>query len=410
MRVIRVRLLVMILIGVLSLFCLLYVKYIFFWFETGPSMPEDLVEVLGACSPPKFPVLRGWSQFSDRLLEIVSREREAFRKFGVESVRGRVVPGPLSLHVIYNPLRLNLKRAPDKEVAVPTRLKQRHRAGDFSFANLPAREVLLCVDSRLASQLEREGRGPCAEGDTFAEAEVALLLQNSPIDGQHFLLVPRPLGLQRQRITRAAVEDTFHMVSRSDLGLVAGFNGVGGWATINHEHFQAYRLNRTRAPDGKMPIQRLPRVPVTRRADGRALAGGGVEWLTVPMWPARNVVVKGREARAVARAVNRCFEVLEDANLPMNALFFFEAGDFLAVLFLRRLGRAQDAAVEVPGYGKGVTDFRPGFPELSGHVIIKDNEDFFERATEEDLARLLRQQDHTPAETVDVALEKCALP
>ena len=78
-----------------------------------------------------------------------------------------------------------------------------------------------------------------------------LLLQVSPIEYGHVLLVPRLLDRLPQRIQADTLLLALHMAVEVDNPyLRLGYNSLGAFATINHLHFQVIaifcRLNRSR--------------------------------------------------------------------------------------------------------------------------------------------------------------------
>jgi hypothetical protein len=204
---------------------------------------------------------------------------------------------------VFNIGRLKGKRIPRDDA--PRTVVSPFRADAFNFLDDKVqREVIATLDDGRA-MYPAMSASMCAASQAHdaRQARLALILNVSPIDSNHFLLVPRPAAAQPQLVTRESLEDMFWVIRQSARGnLIVAFNSFAGWATVNHLHYQGYYLNTTLAPDGLYPAHRAPRKP--------AFVGSlfsmdfpRVYVSTLEDWPLRTLHFSGMDSRAVAGAL-----------------------------------------------------------------------------------------------------------
>lgn len=272
-----------------------------------------------------------------------------------------------------------------------------------------------------------------ASRDSFASssrpprsAPINLVLINvSPIEYGHVLLVPDALSARPQRAERMGVSLAARLsaVVRNPYFKV-GFNSLGAYGTVNHLHYQAYYL------PSPMPAELAPTVEVDqawkeyREGRGRAPADAppaprlpaGVQMHLVLGYPVRGVVLQLEEtertkvddadepcgadgARPQAAApplsgsdpcallgslVGDAARRLAALGIPHN-LFIADAGKRI-FLFPNVYSRRKAAGTVPPRLEAMGID--PACWEIAGHIICKRQEDY-ETMTQEDAWNLL---------------------
>ncbi|GIL61252.1 hypothetical protein Vafri_15608 [Volvox africanus] len=207
-----------------------------------------------------------------------------------------------------------------------------------------------------------------------------------------------------------------------------GYNSLGAFATINHLHFQSYRLSKP------MPCEVAPTVPLPGAlaapplpdsdADCAAVGASAAAAVTGPLhlpsrkrprdfetllhrpiaavrvsrlqgYPVNAFVVEAAEdftgrdgdgMEAMAAVVGTAAERLQAANQPFN-LLITDRGR--RVFLFPQCFAERQAAGAVPAELLA-TGVNPAAFEIAGHLLLKRTEDF-EEATEEIAVRLLVQ-------------------
>ncbi|XP_043536406.1 GDP-D-glucose phosphorylase 1 [Chiloscyllium plagiosum] len=144
----------------------------------------------------------------------------------------RVLPGPRGLVVQLNPERARERRPPQEILS----LRQPFDPQRFNFTRIPAQEVLF--------RLRRRGLGEAGDVDE-AEAEALLVINVSPLEWGHVLLLPEPSRRLPQLLTRESVLRALELLFlSSDPGFRVGFNSLGAEASVNHLHLHGYYLGQ----------------------------------------------------------------------------------------------------------------------------------------------------------------------
>ncbi|XP_060709670.1 GDP-D-glucose phosphorylase 1 [Hemiscyllium ocellatum] len=140
----------------------------------------------------------------------------------------RVLPGPRGLVVQLNPERARERRPPQEILS----LRQPFDPQRFNFTRIPGREVLF--------RLRRRGLGEAED-----EAEALLVINVSPLEWGHVLLLPEPSRRLPQLLTRESVLRALELLFlSSDPGFRVGFNSLGAEASVNHLHLHGYYLGQ----------------------------------------------------------------------------------------------------------------------------------------------------------------------
>lgn len=191
-----------------------------------------------------------------------------------------------------------------------------------------------------------------------------VLINVSPIEYGHVLLVPRILDCLPQRLDRDVIHLALHMAAESDnKHFRLGFNSLGAYATINHLHFQGYYLYQD------FPVELAATRPV-------ADCGNGVVISETVDYPVRLLVAETTTLRLahLAGVLSSVCGRFQDQDQPFNILIC-DCGRRVFVV-PQRFSRAV-ANGEVP---QDVLDTQvnPAVFEICGHVVLKSDKDYLE--------------------------------
>ncbi|XP_072965136.1 GDP-L-galactose phosphorylase 1-like isoform X2 [Typha angustifolia] len=195
----------------------------------------------------------------------------------------------------------------------------------------------------------------------------------SPIGYGHVLLIPRLLDCLPQRIDRESFLLAVYMTREAGNPYFRmGYNSLGGFATINHLHFQGYFLEVS-FPIEKAPTQRI------------ATLGSGISIFELMQYPIRGLVFEGGIAlQDLSDTVSSVCILLQENDKPYNVLIS-ESGKRIFLLLQcyakkQALGEVSQELLE--------TRLNPAAWELSGHLVFKRREDYA-KASEQSIYKFL---------------------
>lgn len=284
-------------------------------------------------------------------------------------------------------------------------------------------------------------------GSPSAASPHLVLINVSPIDYAHVLLVPRVLDRLPQAVDPSSV--LLALQFAREIGSAhfrVGYNSLGAFATINHLHFQAYHLP-VPMPCERVPLEPLPgglAYPLAADPDAAAAAvaaaaaaataaatttgskrpreedvaaaaaaaaaiAGGARVSRLVGYPVNAFAVEavdsvngsgaeGVDLEPVARAVGTAAERLQQAGCPFN-LLVCEGGRKVYIFPQCYVERQAAGVVPEELLDCGIN---PAAFEIAGHLVIKRGEDF-EGADEEWAERLLSQVSLDEGRFMDVA-------
>lgn len=295
-------------------------------------------------------------------------ERGLFR-YDVTACETKVLAGNYGFIAQLNEGR-HLKKRPT-EFRVDTVL-QDFDPKKFNFTKVGQEEVLFRFEE------STDGQSSFNEAAPVLDSPNVVVINVSPIEYGHVLLVPRVLDCLNQRICADTLLLALHMAVEADNPyLRIGYNSLGAFATINHLHFQAYYLS---AP---FPIERAPTVRVSQRRKRKRAA----KILELTQYPVRALVYEvGSSLEELALMVASACERLQEANTPFNVLI---ADRGARVFLIPQCFAERQARGEVPQELLD-TQVNPAVWEISGHIVLKRREDY-ERATQASAWDLLSQ-------------------
>ncbi|XP_060611427.2 GDP-D-glucose phosphorylase 1 isoform X1 [Anolis sagrei] len=175
---------------------------------------------------------RGLSRFDHALLQgWRDRMEKGLFRYHLDALPTRILPGTMGLVAQLNVERGEQRRAPQEIHS----LKQAFDPRRFNFAHIRPKEVLFA--------LRQEG----------SAEEVLVVINVSPLENGHVLLVPDPGRELPQILTPEALHCGLEAVLLSaQPGFRVGFNSLGAYASVNHLHLHGYYLDR------ELPVETAP--------------------------------------------------------------------------------------------------------------------------------------------------------
>ena len=217
-----------------------------------------------------------------------------------------------------------------------------------------------------------------------------VLVNVSPVDYASLLLVPQldkglPQVLDKHAIGLAIALQL--AMSSTTQNFRMGFNGLGGFASVNHMHFQGYFFLEHGLPgQGQrgLPVEAAKTSLLSSTASHSIAELKGYPVPGLVFSTALSMAADDEAREVFSRAVMACVQHLLDANIPHNLLLSphregNKPGFRIFVL-------PQRSFVRTDPYEIG-----PAFPEISGFMIVKREEEFRamdEAAAERILARV----------------------
>ena len=163
----------------------------------------------------------------------------------------------------------------------------------FNFTKIKKEECLLQFDP----SSEAEG-AYIEDGEPLRSSSNAVLVNVSPIEYGHILLIPKYMKKLPQLVSPATLYTALQMaVASANRYFRIGFNSLGAYGSVNHLHFQAYYMYHA------FPIERSPT---------RTLFEGACIVSEVLDYPVKAICVEaGSSIRDLADLVGKVCEFLQ---------------------------------------------------------------------------------------------------
>ena len=338
----------------------------------------------------------GQSAFDDILLSHWEDRAElGLFRYDVTECATKVLPGELGFVAQLNEGRA-LKKRPT-EFAID-QVAQPFDPTKFNFNKAGINEVLFTFGAATGIATSKYNEIDATIDGLSADLAVdspmfdpnLVLINVSPIEYGHVLLVPSVLSCLEQKLTLPTFRLALEMIREADNpDFRIGFNSLGAFATINHLHFQAYYLSTDFACEratlsAVTDVTFVPPSPEMNAACPMESACGGafeesdfssVHICTLADYPVRGMcfyITSIADIAKLAAVVSSCCERMHDANIPHN-VFVCDRG--LRAFVFPQCFAARQAAGEVPE-SVLATGVNPAVFEISGHLVLKRKEDY----------------------------------
>ncbi|XP_025819786.1 GDP-L-galactose phosphorylase 1-like isoform X1 [Panicum hallii] len=260
-------------------------------------------------------------------------------------------------------------------------------SGKFNFTKVRPEEVIFRFCETDKDSAQYFGGAP----DTISASSSAILINVSPIGYCHVLLTPKIQDCLPQRIDEESFLIAMYIAreTRNPFFRV-GYNSLGGFATINHLHFQAYYL---KVP---YPVEKATTEKLTTLVNGVSIS-------QLVDYPVSGFVFEGGASlEDLSDVVAKVCIFLQENNRPFNVLIS-ESGNSVFLLpqcyaEKQRLGKASQEFLDMR--------INPAIWELSGHLVLKRKKDYDE-ASEPNICRFLVEA--ALSETEFQELKRCVL-
>lgn len=272
-------------------------------------------------------------------------------RYRLGELQTQVLPGPLGFVAQLNVERGAQRRRPQNIGSIG----QAFDPDQFNFNKIHPGEVLF--------RLRR--REPAPPGGLGPE-DVLVVINVSPLERGHVLLVPEPARGLPQRLLPGALRAGLEALLLSwHPGFRVGFNSLGGLASVNHLHLHGYYLAR------RLPVEGAPSEPLDPRGRLhllRAVPAPGFLFYASGPGPGLEAVVS-RVCRATDYLASReiAHNVFATRGAPPGAACFSPALTGVRVVLWPRKS----------SFGiKEQEAFNVALCELAGHLPVKTPQDY----------------------------------
>ncbi|XP_066525266.1 GDP-D-glucose phosphorylase 1 [Hoplias malabaricus] len=289
----------------------------------------------------------GWSE----------KMRRGLFRYHLGELETRVLPGEAGYVAQLNIQRGIERRKPQEILSI----RQIFDPLQFNFNKIKPEEVLfeMCRNKHGPSSTES-----CVQNGSSGSPSCLVIINVSPLELGHSLLLPEPARCYPQVLTPLAVRFGIETVFlSSDPGYRVGFNSLGGFASVNHLHLHGYYLSHTLKVEWAPTETLSPKKGLYR----------------FPSFPrAFLFYTEAQDLEQTARAVCRLTDILVEENIAHN-LFMTRGCPPYAEQRPSALRRGVRVLIwpRVSCFGaKEESAFNVALCELAGHLPFKNKEDF----------------------------------
>ncbi|XP_051004736.1 GDP-D-glucose phosphorylase 1 [Acomys russatus] len=271
-------------------------------------------------------------------------------RYRLEDLQTQILPGSVGFVAQLNIERGVQRRRPQNIKSV----RQEFDPEKFNFNKIRPGEVLF--------RLQREPNGPAAP----QQGDILVLINVSPLEWGHVLLVPEPAHGLPQRLLPGVLRAGLEAVLLSlHPGFRVGFNSLGGLASVNHLHLHGYYLAHP------LPVEGAPSTPLDPKGFIHLLQGlpapGFLFYTSGP----------GPDLEVLISRVCRATDYLSDHEIAHN-LFVTrgappgQSSSSSDLIGIRVILWARKSSFGIKESGA----FNVALCELAGHLPIKTSHDF----------------------------------
>lgn len=305
------------------------------WLRNAPSLPDRL------------PLSR-----FDTALRSAWRQRMELGlfRYRLGELQTQTLPGAVGFVAQLNVERGTQRRRPQNIRS----MRQPFDSEQFNFNKIQPGEVLF--------RLRREPGVPCVP----QQEDILVMINISPLEWGHVLLVPEPAQGLPQRLLPGALQAGLEAVLLSaHPGFRVGFNSLGGLASVNHLHLHGYYL------DHRLPVEWAP----SKTLD----PGGHLHLLQAVPAPGFLFYTSGPgpDLEALVSRVCRATNYLTDHEIAHNLFVTRGAppgktSPSSALMGVRVILWARKTSFGI----KEGEAFSVALCELAGHLPVKTSQDF----------------------------------
>lgn len=305
------------------------------WLRNAPSLPDRL------------PLSR-----FDTALRSAWRQRMELGlfRYRLGELQTQTLPGAVGFVAQLNVERGTQRRRPQNIRS----MRQPFDSEQFNFNKIQPGEVLF--------RLRREPGVPCVP----QQEDILVMINISPLEWGHVLLVPEPAQGLPQRLLPGALQAGLEAVLLSaHPGFRVGFNSLGGLASVNHLHLHGYYL------DHRLPVEWAP----SKTLD----PGGHLHLLQAVPAPGFLFYTSGPgpDLEALVSRVCRATDYLTDHEIAHNLFVTRGAppgktSPSSALMGVRVILWARKTSFGI----KEGEAFSVALCELAGHLPVKTSQDF----------------------------------
>lgn len=323
--------------------------------------------------------------------------RQQMFKYTIDECESRVLVGKMGFVAQLNEGRATKKRQTEFRM---DRVAQDFNPGKFNFNKAGVNEVLFRFEpisskSQLGRVAESEGAQfvpDNADPPRINDSPNLVIINVSPIEYGHVLLVPRVRDNLPQQVTAETLRVTLEMAQESDNPYFRiGFNSLGAYGSVNHLHFQGYYM------DAPFPVERAPTIDIQMVNDV-----GNVRIQQLAYYPVRAFVLEISNSDGtldeLATVCAQACAKMTDANIPHN-LFVVDRGS--RIFIFPQCFEERKMSGEVPEWILE-TGVNPAAFETAGHLLMKARDDY-ELLTEDKACELLAHISLSESRFLDVA-------
>ena len=304
------------------------------------------------------------------IAEWESKMDQGLFRYDVTTCPTHVMPGNYGFIAQLNEGRAAKKRPTEFQV---DKVIQAFDDAKFNFCKAGQNEILFTFEE----QLDEHSNVEFEEAFVVAGSPNLVMINVSPIEYGHILLVPRVLDKLQQLVTPDTLLLALQFAHEANNPyLRVGYNSLGAYAPNNHLHFQAYYLSAA------MPLERARTSLIAKKKHGASTIR--VERLVD--YPVNGLVFEsGGDLEDTATLIGGFCQRLAAKNIPHNMLIVDKGA---RVFILPNAFSQRKARKELP---EDVLESQvdPAVFEISGHQLMKRKEDY-ERMDEAWVLRLLR--------------------
>ncbi|XP_051545737.1 GDP-D-glucose phosphorylase 1 [Myxocyprinus asiaticus] len=289
-------------------------------------------------------------------------------RYHLGDLETRVLPGSCGFIAQLNIMRGIERRKPQEILTI----RQNFDPKQFNFNKINPKELLF----ELQKENETTSEQNCHQNGLKQTCKI--IINVSPLEFGHCLLVPEPSRCYPQILTPLAVQIGIETVLLSaDPGFRVGFNSMGGFASVNHLHLHGYYLNY------QLRIESSPSELILPENNLYCLVDFPAGFLFYTQGPDLDLTVS---------AICKLADIMVDKNIAHNLFITrgcppnrpvdpFNARKGVRVIVWPRLscfGAKEESAFSV------------ALCELAGHLPFKNKEDY-ETITEDGVKAIIQK-------------------